>query len=79
MKRAAVFAVLIASCGGTWISPNDAYRIETERCATQPTEDDRRGCMNMVRNKYGRWLGEGGYPAPGWTTPGPTTGRIAGY
>lgn len=22
------------------------------------------GCMNMVNNKYGRYLGEGGYPDP---------------
>jgi hypothetical protein len=50
-------------CAG-WrdIPVSEAYRIEMERCDSKQG-DEVRACKNMVQRKYGRWLGEGGYPS----------------
>jgi hypothetical protein len=54
---------LLASCGGTWISPKEAYDRESRVCAAHADVEARRKCQTMVNHKYGSYLGEGDYPS----------------
>lgn len=61
---AALLSTLATGCigYGEFIPVSEAYRIEMERCDTKHG-DEVRACRSMVQRKYGRWLGEGGYPS----------------
>lgn len=58
---------IVVSCAGCigygeFISPKDAYDIETKRCETKRDAEERRICLGFVGRKYGRYNAEGGYP-----------------
>ena len=47
---------------GPFMSPADAYRIESEQCLHKQDSEEIRKCQSWVDKKYSQYNNEGSYP-----------------